>query len=150
MMTPKISIARDRAGAVTIELALLAPILTAMLVGMIDLSTAYSNKLQLEQIAQRVIENVQQNGTTEDKKTDLEAEARTAAGAGSVAVMTFRLECNGVATTYGNGCTGGQSYARFVELVITKSHTPIIAATFAGSNSDGTMTVRGVAGIRIQ
>lgn len=150
MMTPKISIVRDVAGAATIELALVAPMLGAMLIGMIDLSTAYSNKLQLEQIAQRVIENVQQNGTTADKKTALETEAQAAAGTGSVAVATFRLECNGVATTYANGCTGGQAYARFVELVITKSHTPLIPAKFAASNTDGTITVRGIAGIRIQ
>lgn len=151
MMTPKISVARDASGAAAIELALIAPILAAMLIGMVDLGTAFSHKLRLEQIAQRVIEKVQQNGALPTMETALELEATTAAGAGSVADVTFRLECNGAATPYATGCPSGQKYARFVELVVSQSHTPIIAAKFAGtSNANGTITTHGIAGIRIQ
>ena len=149
------SLVRDTAGSVTIELALLAPILGTMLIGMVDLSTAFSNKLRLEQIAQRTIEKVQQNGFTVGQKLTLETEAETAAGTGSVATLKFWLECDGVrqtgAAAYTTGCPDADDvFGRFVQLAIVKSHTPIIAAKFSQSNTNGTITVRGTAGIRIQ
>ena len=149
------SLVGDTAGSVTIELALLAPILSMMLIGMVDLSTAFSNKLRLEQIAQRTIERVQQNGFTADQQLALETEAQTAAGTGSTATLTFWLECNGVrqaaAAAYTAGCANASDVlGRFVQLAIVKSHAPIIAARFMQSNTDGTITVRGTAGIRIQ
>lgn len=148
-------LARDSAGSVTIELALLAPILAAMLIGMVDLSTAFSHKLRLEQIAQRTIERVQQNGFTTGQRAVLELEAQAAAGTGSVATLTWWLECNGVrqtaAAAYVAGCSNANAvFGRFVQLVIVKSHTPLIPATYTQSNADGTITVRGTAGIRIQ
>ena len=45
-----------------IELALVAPILASLLIGMVDISRAYSAKLPIEQAAQRAIEKVQQTG----------------------------------------------------------------------------------------
>lgn len=154
MMFRRSSLARNDAGAVTIELALMAPLLGAMLIGLVDLSTAYSNKLRLEQVAQRAIERVQQGGFTTSKETVLEAEAEAEAGTGSDADLTFWLECNGVrmtdANAYTNGCTTGQAYARYVQLDITQPYTPIITARFGASNSDGTILVRGIAGLRIQ
>jgi len=155
MMKRKLSVGLDVAGTATIELALTAPILGALLIGMVDLSTAFSNKLRLEQVAQRTIERVQQNGFTTGQETILETEAQTAGGTGSTADLTFWIECNGVrqtgSTAYTTGCpNSGDVYGRFVELVIVKTHTPIIAARFSQSNSNGTMTVRGKAGIRIQ
>ncbi len=53
-------LAQDDRGASIIELALVAPILASLLIGMVDLSRAYSHKLLLEQAAQRSIEKVQQ------------------------------------------------------------------------------------------
>ncbi len=47
---------RDERGTSVIELALVAPILASLVIGMSDLSRAYSAKLQLEQAAQRSIE----------------------------------------------------------------------------------------------
>jgi len=149
------SLVRDTAGSVTIELALLAPILGTMLIGMVVLSTAFSNKLRLEQIAQRTIEKVQQNGFTTSQEATLELEAETAAGTGSVATLTWWLECDGVrqtgTTAYTNGCPDADDvFGRYVQLAIVKTHTPIIAARFSQSNANGTITVRGTAGIRIQ
>ena len=155
MIGRRLHLVRDTDGSVTIELALIAPILGMMLIGLVDLSTAFSNKLRLEQIAQRTIERVQQNGFTADQKLALETEAQTAAGTGSTATLTFWLECNGVrqtdASAYTAGCSNATDvFGRFVQLAIVKSHAPIIAARFMQSNTDGTITVRGTAGIRIQ
>lgn len=154
MMGRRLTLARDSAGTATIELALIAPVLTAMLIGLIDLSTAYSDKLRLEQVAQRTIEKVQATTFTATMKDALETEAETAAGTGADATLTFWLECDGNKmtgdTAYAGGCADGQFYARYVQLEIEKNYTPLIMANFGNSNSDGTITVYGAAGIRIQ
>ena len=154
MMVRLPSLARDRGGAVTIELALITPVLAAMLLGLVDLSGAYSHKLRLEQVAQRIVEKVQVGTFTTGMETTLEAEAVTAAGSGSSAELTWWLECDGVRMTgssaYTNGCANGQAYARYVQMDVQKPYTPYITARFAGSNTDGTFTVHGIAGIRIQ
>jgi Flp pilus assembly protein TadG len=148
------SLARENGGAVTIELALLAPILAAMLIGLIDISTAYSDKLRLEQAAQRTVERVMQNSFTTTQEAVLEAEAAATAGAGATADLTYWLECNGARmngpSAYTNGCAAGQSYARYVQIEIEKDYTPLILSTWGGANMGGDIELSGVAGIRIQ
>jgi Flp pilus assembly protein TadG len=58
-------LARNERGAAVIELALVAPILATLVIGITDVSIAYGHKLELEQAAQRAIEKVGQ--TTGDK-----------------------------------------------------------------------------------
>jgi len=149
------SIVGEVRGAATIELAIVAPILAAMVVGMSDLSTAYSTKLQVEQVAQRAIEKVQQNGFKTTDETTLETEAATAAGATASANVTFWKECTtsgGARTTVGytTDCGSGDSYAKYVQIDVQKTYTPIIAARFAGSAVNNSFTVHGIAGVRIQ
>lgn len=142
---------RDDRGTVTIELALIAPILATLLIGLVDFGTAFSHKLRLEQIANRAVEKVQQDGFDTSWEAALEAEAAAAAGPGATADLTYWLECNGLKIgTYTAGCVAGVPTARYVQVEVVKSHTPIITARFAGSNADGTITVRGIAGIRTQ
>ena len=154
MMRRLASLIRGDRGAVAIELALAAPVLAMMLIGLIDLSTAYSNKLRLEQIAHRVIEKVQAAGFETADEEGLEDEAVAAAAeagfTGAVADVTFWLECNGTAAGWTTTCTDGQVVARYVQLDIEHTFDPVIAARFANSNTDGSMTVDGIAGIRIQ
>lgn len=155
MMTRLTSLARNAAGSVTIELALLAPLLASMLIGLVDVSTAYAHKLRLEQIAQRIIEQVQAKGFDPTDVAALETEAETAAGTGSNATATYWLECTttaGVKTkpAYTAGCPDGQFYARYVQLDMEQKYTPFIMAKFSKSNTDGTITVHGIAGIRFQ
>ncbi len=149
------SLLRERAGNVTVELALVAPILSALLIGLIDLSTAYSDKLRLEQVAQRTVERVMQNSFVASDAETLETEAASEAGTGATADVTFWLECNDEIQegegAYTAGCADGEQYARYVQVEITRDYTPLIMQTFgASSNEDGTMTVTGIAGIRIQ
>ena len=66
---------KDDRGAAIMELALVAPIIASLLIGMVDLSRAYSYKLKLEQSAQRAIEKVQQYQTTTSTYGTLQAEA---------------------------------------------------------------------------
>lgn len=62
-------------GAALIELAFVAPILAVLAAGVIDLSTAYSRKLALEQGAQRAIEKIMQTTDDDTVEGTLVAEA---------------------------------------------------------------------------
>lgn len=151
MTARQFSLERDSAGTATIELGLVAPLLAAFLIGLVDLGDAYSDKLRLEQVAQRTIEKVQQSGFSPSMETALETEAAAAAGTGAVADLTYWLECNGAKVTdYAAGCTSGQTYARYVQLDVRRDFTPIIPADFIGGNDNGTFTLHGIAGIRFQ
>ena len=153
-MVRRLKLARNCAGTATIELALVAPVLLGMLIGLIDLGTTYSNKLRLEQVAQRTIEKVQAKTFTTNMETALETEAAAAAGTGAVADLTYWLECNGTKMTgagaYTAGCTTGQTYARYVQLSIQRNYMPLLVAHFGTYNANGSVTLHGKAGIRIQ
>jgi Flp pilus assembly protein TadG len=62
------ALAAEECGAAITELALVAPILAVLAAGVIDLSSAYSRKLALEQGAQRAIEKIMQ--TTDDNTVE--------------------------------------------------------------------------------
>jgi Flp pilus assembly protein TadG len=148
MMKRLNSLSRDSAGTSTIELGLLAPLLATMLIGLVDISTAYSDMLRLEQVAQRTVERVQNSSFTPSMEATLEAEAVAAAGAGSTATLTWWLECNGAVEAWTDSCDDGETYARYVQLNVQKNYTPIILASFAGSQSNGNITLNGIAGVR--
>lgn len=154
---------RDQRGATIIELALAAPFLAAMVIGMSDLSRGYSEKLEIEQVAQRAIEKAMQ-GMQGDDSTDifktLRSEAAAAAGVPESAVtVRYWLECNGVSQNtspssmekdYEKVCPSGQVYARYLNVRIAKSYSPMFSTKWAGANADGTYTLIGEAGLRVQ
>ena len=146
-------LARDERGASLVELALVVPILASLLIGMIDLSRAYSYKLKLEQAAQRAIEKVQQYQTANSTYSTLQAEAATAAGVPSSNVtIDYWLECNGARqTNYDSVCPSGQVYARWIQVDVSGTFTPLFASKrYPGANSNGTFTLHGIAGMRTQ
>ena len=146
-------LAKDDRGASIIELALVAPILASLLIGMVDLSRAYSHKLQLEQAAQRAIEKVQQYQATSSTYGTLQAEAATAAGVPAANVtIDFWLECNGArAANYNSSCPNGQVYARWVNVDVTGTFTPMFRSRYyPRANANGTFTLHGIAGMRTQ
>lgn len=152
-MTRFTPLARDERGASIIELALVAPILATLLIGMVDLSRAYSHKLQLEQAAQRAIEKIQQYQSSTSTYGTLQAEAAAAAGVPtSDVVIDFWLECDGTrAGNYNSVCATGQTYGRWVSVDITGTFTPMFRVRrWMGSNADGTFTIHGIAGMRTQ
>lgn len=148
----KLSLRRDERGNSVIELALVLPILSSMLVGMVDLSRGFAMKLSTQQAAQRSIEKVMQTTASSTVIDSLKAEAADAAGVATSAVaVDFWLECNGVRqTSYDSSCPAGQTYARYLSVDVTKIYTPMFAFKFAGASSDGTYTLHGIAGIRTQ
>ena len=145
-------LSQDEGGTSIIELALVAPILATLLIGMVDLSRAYSHKLQLEQAAQRAIEKVQQYQSTTSTYGTLQTEAAAAAGVPVANVaIDYWLECDGTrAANYNSACASGQTYGRWVQVDITGTFTPMFKVRWMGSNADGTFTIHGIAGMRTQ
>ena len=159
-----LKLARDDRGTSIIELGLLAPILATLVIGMTDISMAFSEKLKLEQVAQRAIEKAMQ-GMQGDDSTDifntLKAEAAAAAGVSESAVtVRYWLECNSVSQNtsastmqadYEKVCANSsQVYSRHLNVSIQKNFTPTFSVRWLGSNSDGTFTLSGEAGMRVQ
>jgi len=144
---------RNERGAAVIELALVAPIFGALLIGMVDIGRAYSTKLQLEQASQRAIEKVMNGQADTTVTTALKTEAATTAGVPvAQATVDFWLECDGArATNYNSVCGAGQVSRRYLSVTITKAFTPMFTSRrMAGSNSDGSFTLTGATGVRIQ
>lgn len=153
------SLVRDEGGASIIEMGLMLPILASLLIGFIDISRAYSAKLQLEQAAYRAVENVQQYNATESTYDTIKTEAAAAANASGFSGVTtddvtidYWLECNGTRqANYDTVCSGSQVYARFLTVDVTAKFTPMFASSkWPGSNGDGTYTLHGQAGLRTQ
>jgi Flp pilus assembly protein TadG len=140
-------------GAAVIEMALVAPIFAALLIGMVDLGRAYSTKLQLEQASQRAIEKVMNGQADTTVATALKTEAANTAGVPlAQATVDFWLECDGTRqTNYNTACGNGQVSRRYLSVTITNDFTPMFTSRrMAGSNSDGSFTLTGATGVRIQ
>jgi Flp pilus assembly protein TadG len=156
MMKQFIALARSEDGTSIVEMGFAAPILSLLLIGMVDMSRAYSAKLQLEQVAQRTIEKVQNADYVEsaDYKTALKAEAAAAAEVSTTAVtINSWTECNnnGTKLAFTTSCSNvDDPYARYVEVSIDKTYTPMFKTRFAGARADGTYNLTGKAGVRIQ
>lgn len=147
------NLAADERGTALIELALAIPIFAAALIGMVDLSRAYSEKLLLEQAAQRAIERVMNRQTSSSSFNTLRAEAVAAAGVAlSDVTVDFWLECNVIRqSNYDSSCSPGQVQARYLTVGIQKRFVPSFGTRFfPGANNDGTFTISSEAGIRTQ
>lgn len=162
MMSRRNSLRRDERGTATIELALFAPILAAMVIGVIDMSMAYSRKLQIEQSAQRAIEKVMQTtGETSVATTIIDEVADQAnipdSEKASKIAVNYRLECDDEppvtssdATTFDTyNCAEGTVHeSRYIEVVVNDSYDPMFHMTFSGLDADGTYHIRATAGMR--
>jgi Flp pilus assembly protein TadG len=158
-------------GAAIMELALVAPILMTAIIGVVDIANAFSQKLALEQGAQRAIEKIMQ--TTQDSTIDdtVKAEAvcqvngtngdgscKTSPLTASNVTITYRLECTtagGTVTTYLNAdaeqdCGAGLKQAQYVSVAIQSKYSPMFPFHFAALNADGTYHISATAGMRTQ
>lgn len=145
-------LARDERGASVIEMALVVPFFATLIIGVVDLSRAYSAKLQLEQAAYRAVEKVQQYQSSDSTVGTLKTEAATAAGVTETTTnptITYTLECNGTVQSYTTACAGNE--VRMMNIDIAKDFTPMFPSrAWPGANADGTITLHGRAGLRTQ
>jgi Flp pilus assembly protein TadG len=144
---------RNERGTSVIEFGLLAPILAVTLMGVTDVSMAYSRKIGLEQAAFRALEKVAVGSVQSDYQY-LKAEAAAAANvpASSVTVTNW-VECDQVVQPlWTDNCTATQLTARYVRVSITTNYTPMffegpLAATGDGN---GNVAVTAAASVRVQ
>ena len=162
MMRRLLNLSRDRKGAAVIELALAAPVLAMMTIGVTDISIAYGQKLELEQAAQRAIEKVAQTtGETTPEDTirkeamcqyngtapDAQGICPGAVTADDVSV-TYSLKCDGVVTAYSTDCAAGQTEIRYISTTVRDNYTPLFDLHF-NTREDGTYHLEGTAGVRV-
>ena len=155
----------DERGASVIELALTAPVLAALVIGVTDLARAFSYKLLLEQAAARTIEKVEQQRSvsTSSYNSSLVAEAQSAmsdAGYPDTNSNHYTanswVECstNGTTWTVTNSfttdCTSG-TQARYASIQITESFTPMFPShIWPNADASGNITLTGYAQVRMQ
>jgi Flp pilus assembly protein TadG len=143
-------IGRDDRGASIIELALAMPVLSLLLVGLVDMSSMFSAQLSLQQAAARSLERVQVNGTNTDF-TYVRTEAAAAAGVAEsqVTVITW-LECDNVtqAATV-TTCAGTAEAGKYVKVTINNGFKPFFPFSPLGARqSDGTVALSAAASVR--
>ena len=147
-------IAVDERGNSFVEMALAMPVLATLLVGTVDISRAVSTKLEVVQAAQRTIELVQRDEFKTSDLPTLKTEAAAAADVDESAVTVAAwLECanDGKQLDYDDACSDGTPFARYATVSITKNFSPMFGTKyFPSANVDGTFTLTGRAGVRVQ
>ena len=168
--------ANDR-GAAVIEMAMIAPVFALTVIGIVDMSNAYSRKLGAEQGAQRAIEKIMQTTETSTVANTLKTEAvcqvngmnddntcKTSQITTSDVTVTYRIECKTtsgtIATVYtttdvaihdATDCAVNQKEQRYLEVKVEDKYTPMFPIRFAGfTSADGTYHVSATAGMRTQ
>lgn len=156
---------RDHRGVATIELALYAPMLAMMTIGVVDMSNAFGRKLALEQASQRAIEKVMQTTGVKSVADTIIDEAADQANipddekADKVAV-TYRLECDAAAPQTSSDADvfdaftcplGTVKEARYIIVAVSDVYVPMFPMHFAGySSADGGYPITSTAGMRTQ
>lgn len=152
---------RDLRGTAVVELALIAPVLIVVIIGVIDVSIAYGHKLELEQAVQRSIEKVMQTtgedtveGTIKEEVlcqyngVDNNGDCETDRIVADDVTVEFRLECNNVVTPWDDDCPNGQVEARYIRATAVDTYMPMFPIAF-GSGPNGSYAMSVTAGVRV-
>jgi hypothetical protein len=142
--------ARNDRGVAVVELALTMPILMALVMGVADMSMAFSRKLALEQAAQRAIEMIQQ--TTEETSVEEVIQAEIADQA-DVAAADVTVEnilfCDGeLAGDFNAECVDEDTEERYIRITVVGEYDPFFPAMLGTTNENGNYDLTAVAGIR--
>ena len=153
MMNRLLNMVRDERGNSVVEMGFVLPVFFTLVAGAVDVSRAYSAKLNLEQAAQRSVEWVQ---VRDFKTSDVDTvKTNAASGAGvstSNVTVNYWLECNAVKTSWDSACAENQTLARYLSVEVTKDFTPLFASPkfFSKLGSGSSIPLKAKAGIRIQ
>ena len=144
----------DSSGTSTIELALIFPVGMALMLGAIDSSMGFAEKLRVEAAAARAIERITAYSRV---RTDYATSRSEAAAAANVPIsdvtLTFWLECNNVMqASFTTTCpNNSDQIARFVKVVVNGRFEPAINyGGFLTTDNNGLVRVEGDASVRIQ
>ena len=173
---PFAMLSTDSRGAAVIEMALVAPILALTVIGIVDMSNAYSRKLALEQGVQRAVEKIMNTTETATVEATLANEVKcqvngsTTSGGTTTCntsstqniTVAWRLDCTTggatVSTTTINSatydalvaaCTSPSIKAGYVQVTVTDKYSPMFPIHFAAFNTtDSTYHLAATAGVR--
>ena len=150
MMMHLVKLGRDQRGAAIIELAIVAPVLALMTVGVVDLANGFGRKMKLEQAAQRAMEKVMNTtGETTVEATIIKEASQQAEVTQDKVKVNWRIECDG-AVTAALECTEGTTETKWVSVTVTDQYEPLFPLHFAGINGDGTYHISSSAGVRVE
>jgi Flp pilus assembly protein TadG len=164
----------DSRGAAVIELALIAPILAMLIIGVTDISVAYGHRLELEQAVQRSMERVMQTTGVDTVENTIKNEAvcqyngrdgngncKTDRISAADVTVNYRLEClagGAVASTQQSSdaatfdtftCSAGQTESRYISATAVDTYVPMFNIHF-GTGPDGVYNLSATAGVRVQ
>ena len=165
---------RNQRGAAVIEMAMVAPVLALGVIGIVDVSNAYSRKLALEQGAQRAVEKIM--NTTDDTTVEAtlanevkcQVNGSTTSGGTTTCntsstqaiTVNWRLDCTISGATTTQTTTSASTYdaavaacagtkTGYVEVNVTDKYSPLFPIHFAGfDTSDSTYHLSATAGVR--
>lgn len=142
-------LAKETCGSAVVELAVVAPMIALLTVGIVDMSNGFSKKLKIEQASQRAIEKIMNTSASDTIEATLAAEAADQADVPLDNVtVTYRLECDG-AETDADECAETQVSSQWITVTVVDKYEPMFARYFAGINGDGTYHLSATAGVRI-
>ena len=148
---------QDRRGVATVELALYAPMLAMITVGVIDMSNAFGRKLALEQATQRAIERVMQTSADATVEETIREEAADQANIPDDEVeekvtVTFQLECDEeIQASFEDECGEGEDEARYLIVTVRDVYEPMFPLHFSGYDAgEGGYPITATAGMRTQ
>lgn len=146
--------ALDTRGTSTVELAIVFPVGLLLLLGAVDSSLAFAEKLRVEAAAARAVEQITAFSRVRTDYTASKAEAAAAANVNASDVtVTYWLECNNVVQSkFDDTCTNSShQIARFVKVTVSGKFTPSVNyGDFLTTDANGFVRVSGDASVRVQ
>ncbi len=132
----------DCAGNMMLEFALALPVLSLMLVGMLDLGNYALQKSALLQGAREGAQYAQYGTAAYNDSSGINTTAQNATGlSGVTATNSVFCECvGGTSVSCGSTCTGGGSPKRYVTVTATKSFSSVLTAATLSFGSMGRWT----------
>lgn len=134
-------------------MALITPMVAAMLFAAVDLAGLWSMRLSLEQAAQRAIERATNTLGVTDNIDQIRTEAITAYGRPvDTAAVDLWLECNGARqASVSIGCTNAQREL-YIGVRLEDEFEPMLGwgGLLPGDEHDGRIVVAGDAAVRLQ
>ena len=145
------TLATDARGTSLVEFAAAAPVFALMVVGIGDIARGFSDRLALQQAANRTIE-LAHLGTRDPNYNYLIPEAATAAGVPqSQVTLVSWLECDGARKEFDETCDDDEQIARYITLTINSSFRPAFSSiVYPGARPDGTVPLVARASLRVQ
>lgn len=169
-MNRLIKLWREDRGAAIIELAIVAPVIALMTVGVVDLSNGFGTKLKIEQAAQRSVEKVMQTTGVTNVESTIATEAicqfngtldngdcKTAPLTADNVTVVHSLYCKEEdaaeedAELEADGdCEEDEVGSRWIKVTVWTEYTPLFPLHFTGIDANGKYRIEASAGMRTE